>query len=397
MNYQVLEFLACTTTLSSADLLRFCYWLRCSCFFYSAPCSAATFELSKSKEITVRQILTWWSHDPTGYHPSVGLLIENTSGRDLSRTQIRFQARFFDLQTANVQLGRAESIGNFQPNRVKIIKLHGSRPHELPLSKDYWPTIECRVMCRVGDVDDTGTLNLFLTKVEKIAMSDDEADEKLRTFQGTTVVPYSDESKKTKVKDTKPMRATAGTLENSINRPDISAVRKAELTKLLLRPKLPTLGADFYDFEQAFRRPVDTENEESGWTWARFAPSEDGPEFIVGSKGQGKVDIILALVSANSVSQESQLVTLASMLSGKTKLVGPRHSVRYLPTGRIQIGSLTAPGCKGSIIYPRSKDGGFIVQLSRLSEEIDKTLASQIRRVPMLSFYGSYANIDTSN
>ncbi|MBC7999793.1 MAG: hypothetical protein IAF58_17700 [Leptolyngbya sp.] len=385
---------------------------------------------STQGKITPRSVLTWWSHDATGYHPSLALLIENSTGRDLSNTSIRFQGRFLDLRNGYTQVARDEWDGQYQRNQQKFLKLRGPTPYELPIDKDQWPRIECKVMSRIGSVSDEGTQDLVVTRIERITMTDDEAMEKLRQDQGRRLSTTRQASpisppvapkrppKETKKEHPAPLVATAGSLNggsfssgapinersSTIKPVTATLARASGLNKLLNQGNFAGLGDDFYQFEQAFKRPKDTDARDPNWTWARFVPDADGVELLVGSKGRtGKADVIVAVIPAFLVSQEAQVVNLAQLLYKKNKsekLRGPQNSVRYLPTGRLQVGVLQGSNCKGAIFHPRGQtgnDNNYILQLSRLSDDLDNLLAAQCRRVPMLSVYQGFAGIQTDD
>ena len=376
-------------------------------------------EVRSSARLQAHSVLTWWSHDATGYHPALGLLIENSSPRDLSGTLIRFQGRFLDLRNGYTQVAREEFDGEFHRNQQRFIKLRGPTPYELPIDKDQWPRIECKVMCRVGTVGDESTQDLVVSRIDKITMTDEEAMEKLRQDQGRRVIRAGTpndsgrkprESRETKREPVKPLVATAGSLNH--DRPGngrpapvpAPGQPRGGLNRLLSQGNFAGLGDDFFAFEQSFKRPRDTDARDPSWTWARFVPDADGVEIIVGSKGRtGKADIIVAVVPSFLVSQESQVVTLAQLLYKRhktDKLRGPQMSVRYLPSGRAQVGTLSGTGCRGAIFYPRGtagNDNNYLIQLSRLPEDLDNLLSAQTKRVPMLQVYSPFAGIDTSN
>jgi hypothetical protein len=367
------------------------------------------------QKIQAQSVLTWWSHDATGYHPAVGLILENSSPRDLSGTLVRFQGRFLDLRNGYTQVAREEWDGEFHRNQQRFLKMRGPTPYELPIDKDQWPRIECKVMCRVGTVGDEATQDLVVTRIDKITMTDEEAMEKLRQDQGRRIVARKEPAfqseptrkpKEARREPVKPLVATAGTL--SPDRPGASKVQgvapRAGLNRLLTQTNFAGLGDDFFAFEQAFKRPRETDPKDPAWTWARFVPDADGVEIIVGSKGRtGKADIVVAVVPSFLVSQDSQVVTLAQLLYKKHKtdrLKGPQYSVRYLPSGRIQVGTLSGAGCRGAIFFPRGQVGhenNYLIQLSRLPDDLDNLLSAQAKRVPMLSVYSAFAGIDTSN
>ncbi len=259
-------------------------------------------------KIQAQSVLTWWSHDATGYHPAVGLILENSSPKDLSGTLIRYQARFLDLRNGYTQVAREEWDGEFHRNQQRFLKMRGPTPYELPIDKDQWPRIECKVMCRVGTVGDEATQDLVVTRIDKITMTDEEAMEKLRQDQGRRITrqpsfqaesPTPRKPKETKRDPVKPLVATAGSLAG--DRPGFSKApppaNRVGLNRLLAQTPFAGLGDDFFAFEQAFKRPRETDAKDAAFTWARFVPDADGVEIIVGSKGRtGKADIIVATV-----------------------------------------------------------------------------------------------------
>ncbi|HEY9788092.1 MAG TPA: hypothetical protein V6D17_22075, partial [Candidatus Obscuribacterales bacterium] len=304
-------------------------------------------ERNAGNHLTPVSLITWWSHDATGYHPSIAMWVENSTGRDLSGVLIRFQARFFDLRNGYTQIGRAELETDFRRNQQRFVKMTGPVPSELPIDKNQWPKIECKVMCRIGNVSDEGTQDLIVTRIKSITMSDEEAELKLSQDVGRYTVrqapPYKAEAPKKKhdhhqppPEPEKPLVATAGALHGK--QPFKPPSFRTGLARLLaMGPALPGLGDDFFDFEQVFRRPRETDARDPQWTWARFTPEDASDlDVIVGSKGRtGKADILIAVVPASEVQNDGQIVALAQQFyqrkSKSDKLKGPQYSVRYVP------------------------------------------------------------------
>jgi hypothetical protein len=62
------------------------------------------------------------------------------------------------------------------PNRkIVYVLLKGKQSYELAQDVNDWPVLECKVMCRVGEVEDEGTQTLLITKVDTITMTDEDA------------------------------------------------------------------------------------------------------------------------------------------------------------------------------------------------------------------------------
>lgn len=119
--------------------------------------------------------VTWWSLDNRGYHPAILVKIQNISGRDLTGKQLQFQARFIDTRSGATTVGRSESKQAFPKNKLIYILLKGKDAYDLSNNIDEWPSFECKLMCRVGDVSHEGTQTLLVSKVELLAMTDEDA------------------------------------------------------------------------------------------------------------------------------------------------------------------------------------------------------------------------------
>lgn len=127
------------------------------------------------KDLDALGYITWWSHDSNGYRPTILVKIQNTSNEDLTGELIRFQARFLDLRYGSVTVGRTEVHQDFGKGKVLYVLLKGRDATELSGDANEWPLLECKVMCRVGEVEDEGTQTLLITKVDAITMTDDDA------------------------------------------------------------------------------------------------------------------------------------------------------------------------------------------------------------------------------
>jgi hypothetical protein len=151
-----------------------------ACILNQSPANA-----SPQNQLKIVNYITWWSLDPAGYHPAVLIKVENNSGQDLTGQEIHFQGRFLNLRTTDITVARKDSRCDFIPHQRILVWLIAPDAYELPINSEEWPLLECKVMCRVGDVGDEGTQTLVITQVEKVAMSSDEARqglEKLREY-----------------------------------------------------------------------------------------------------------------------------------------------------------------------------------------------------------------------
>lgn len=132
-------------------------------------------EVHHADRLHVLSAVTWWSLDNRGYHPAVLVKIQNLSGHDLTAKQLQFQARFLDTRTGANTIGRSEVRQSFPKNKLIYILLKGKDAYDLSNNIDEWPPFECKLMCRVGEVGHEGTQTLLVSKVELVAMTDEDA------------------------------------------------------------------------------------------------------------------------------------------------------------------------------------------------------------------------------
>jgi len=378
--------------------------------------------VESAPSITAVGFITWWSHDATGYHPAIMLRLENDSGRDLTGNVLRFQGRFTDLKYGYVTVARKEVRPDFPMGQQIDIFLPGPGSFELPINKNNWPSIECKVMCRVGEVGDEGTQDILITKLDSITMTDEEAEAQLRQrdirrrpqahpqAQEHTVEPKSTTHKQVKEHEhqhevaktkppiaavtapiTAPIRALAATATSLLS----AEKSKTSFSKFAQSTTLPGLGDGFYSFEKSFGQPPkdDTDATDEKWTWAKFPHSDPNLTLYVGSKGHtGKADFIIASVPAIQVSDSTFLFSLARALSGKSKtekLPAPTRSVNYLPTGRVMYESAKAKAYQALVIDPKgheTNDGNYILALSQLQGDLYWQLSDVAKSSAMLKF-----------
>ncbi len=370
-------------------------------------------ENAKTGAVTVLNYATGWTHDAIGYHPALFMLLENSSERDLSNKLIRFQARFTDLHTAEVTIGRADVRRELKPHQQFGVALEGAQGFELPFELHQWPSIEAKAMCRMDSGGDEGTETLTIAKVEPVARTQTEAFESLN--QATSFNPSTRHS-------TAPARSTPTHNRHAqhrkpehVERPLVAAVERfpdksklnehglhhiekhvssrSEVTSalsLLNSKALPGLGDDFYNFEQRFGLPQSFDAKRPDWTWAKYKHSASGIEIIAGAKDRsGKVDVIVMKLPRTSGVDEASLVNASRQMSGKLKtqpLSAPVRSVRYLPSGRLELVSSKSAGYKVVCMTPASGDSenSFILVLTRMPQETDVLLASLVAKTALL-------------
>ena len=356
------------------------------------------------RQLAASAYIAWWSLDAMGYHPAVMVRIENISGRDLSGQPVRFQGRFMDMREGVRTTARKEIRQSLSPYEKVYVFLKGPQAFQLPIDVSVWPPIECKVMCRVGDVDDEGTQTLLETKLEQITMSDDDAYHKVSRMADYSQLPapknYPSTKPRRPASPARPLSATAGSL-NGLGRgkppPTPREDPRSSVAAYAAARVLPGLGDDFYQFEKAYGLPTQTDTKDPGWTWAVFKHASPDMTVVTGSKGTtGKVDFLIVQVPASGVAKESTVVDIGRLMSGRSrgaKIGALSPSVRYLPAGRVQVVAGSAPGYQFAYLPPRGPSGesnSYILILSRVSGAIDALMSEHARRAEVLRPFKGY-------
>jgi len=333
--------------------------------------------------------VTWWYHSAIGYHPAILVVIRNSSGQDLSGVPIRFQARFTNLRdgyvtVAREEIGRGTDLSNVNGKIQMLLK--GPRAFELPIDPELWPHMECKIMCRVGDVEDEATQTILVTKIAAITMSEEDAKDKLAKQLDFTIRRARPKPSNPDAVLEKPLVAMAGSINEKPK-------AKVSLLQFLNSSYMPGLGDDFYTFEKKFGIPVEYDAHSKDWTWARYQNTSPDFSVIVGSRGQtGKADLIVATVPPSQIKGEQQVSELARAISGKfhSETVGPpNHSVRYLPTGRLEFGTLSAKNYRAVYFVPGESGLGtntFVVVVTRIPGNVLNVLRQEAPKAKLLKF-----------
>jgi len=349
--------------------------------------------------------ITWWSHDATGYHPAICLRLENISGQNIIGERLRLQARFTNVRTTDVTVARWDERISLAKNQQRDLTLKGPIPFELSIDENAWPTIECKAMSRLGDVGDSGTQTLAITNLERITMTDDEAEsvlEKqpdLRRVVYSGAPPHAQENNNPRHapidQPIKPLIATAAGL-NSPNSKIPREIKQAN-SKFIPPPSLPSLGDNFYIFEKHFGLPVEIEapntkgeNGKAGLTWASYKPVSTFSQAFVASRNGATADAIILTFPGALNLKEEQISIMAKQLSaeGKSgKLSAFSHSVRYLASGRTEIAEASSPTCRAMIfrVSPSKEEPSKMALLvSRVGGDPEDFLLFNAQKVKML-------------
>lgn len=339
----------------------------------------------KAKNLSVLNYVTGWTLDSAGYHASVFMLIENTSGRDLSGVTIKMQGKFTDIRTLEPSTARLEVRRALKPHQQFSIALVSPKEQELPRDTQYWPVMECKAMARIGDVGDEGTEYLLVTKIDSATATQDDAFQKLNE---TTSYNRSNTSAAARshgktggeyASQTRPLIAKADRLKPL---PAVPAASGAGSKNDIFSVKpLPGLGEDFYSFEKCFGLPVTTDARKKDYTWAKYRHSGSGIDLVVGSKERtGKADIITFVLPRTAVKNDQSLIDQCKLFAGtlhNSKFSSAAKSVRYLPAGRMEMIASAAAGARIlCMALPESHErpASYLVMISRLSSDPDEFL-----------------------
>jgi hypothetical protein len=355
---------------------------------------------SDSDSLVVSNYVAWWAHDDLGYHPAVAFLYQNETGDDIP--EIRFQARFVDIRNNYLSVTR-----DTRPLLPKSYQRHdilmGNESYELSIDTKSWPQIECKILYKAGD--EAESHQLLLARVEQITMTSEEALQKLLAQAPSRRVKAKPVKRKHKVDptpDTSTVNQGQGTApeaplsagsalplsgrDNNNNKNNINST-KSKGTKESNEPKKTTadkkadsgwhfknsagVSDDFFDFEQAYGRPLTYEAAPNKWTWAKYQTQGDLEIYAGAKSGSSKVDVVVALVRSKKPMPESQLIALGKEFIAKYKsqlLGAPVRTVRYLPGGRVQQTSLAAAAFHFTIYATNDSadDNRYYVALSRV-------------------------------
>ncbi|CAN5414088.1 hypothetical protein BH10CYA1_BH10CYA1_01800 [soil metagenome] len=375
----------------------------------STSSSGQDSETNQPKKLAAVNSVPFWAHDATGYHPSLCVRIDNVSGADLTGKVIKMQCRFLDLRLGHVMIARNEKRYELAPNQGVNMIFHGPEPYELPIDQYQWPVVECKLMSRVGDVDDSGTEDLLVQKLDAVTMTDDEAVTALsRGFyqnasskRGRTKQVHRDSPKPEYRKPEAPMsapRALSLAGGGKAQPTAASGDSKPALARFSSQAKIPGIGSEFLEFEQMYGHPVGASLREKSWSWIRYSKQEPPLDVFVGAKGTAsKADLIVVRIPAEVVQSESQVVALAKSMSGKMRgqaLEHPHKAVKYQQLSeqrirRILITNMDSPGYRLCYVTPRGSSGddnNYILILSRFTGDTPSMISELIRKAPMMRF-----------
>lgn len=370
-------------------------------FVLPALCQSALAQADEEhrpRNLRVLNHLTGWSLDSNGYHPAVYMLLENISGRDLSGITIKMQGKFTDIHTMEPSTAKTEVRRALKPHQQFPIALLAPQGYELPRDPNFWPNMDCKVMIRVGTVNDEGTEYLLVTKIDSVTATQEDSFQKLNEVTSydrshhqpassthfpsrhpaASHVPKPSHPTKKPDEPVEPLVATAGKL----GAPPVVPAGKTKF-ELLTDKTVPGLGSDFYDFEKSFGMPAVTDAKKKDFTWARYRHQQSGTDIVIASKERtGKADLIAFMVPKTEAAADQKMMDRLKVFVGankSAKFSGLNKSVRYLPSGRLELATSTAPGLKIMCMsVPESPDhaAGTLVMISRLGLEPDEVLRS---------------------
>jgi hypothetical protein len=379
---------------------------------------------SDSDALVVSNYIAWWAHDDLGYHPAVAFLYQNETGDEIP-DQIRFQARFMDIRNNYLSVTRSDIRPLLQKGAQRHDTLVGNESYELSIDTKSWPQIECKILYKIGDESEAH--QLLIARVEQITMTGEEAVQRLLSAPSRRVKSKTVKHKRKtdQVGDTStvnqdqtappasqevPLSAgsalslTAKGNSNSSTKnkdaKDNKDTKDREAKKVTVDRKIESgwhfknaagVSDDFFDFEQAYGRPVTYEAAPNKWTWVKYQAQSDIEIYAGAKPGSSKADIVIAFVKSKKPLPEGQLIALGKEFISKYKsqlLGAPVRTVRYLPGGRVQQTSLSASSFHFNIYSTNdpTDDNRYYVALSRVPGSSDLILLEQAKKSKLLRF-----------
>jgi len=358
----------------------------------------------EKNSFTVLGCFTWWSHDAVGYHPSMYLFLENTTGHPVGGAEIPFQGRFTDLRSGEVTVAREYKRAPVRNHDRFAILLRGPRSYELPIDSSLWPSIECKAMCRLTDAED-----LYIGHLASVTMTDEDAQAQLVAQAGRNPL-LSKGNRDADLSLPRLQMQDSDQTANEINVADTSLGKKYNAKskhKVVAKPiapeentkkssdntlpkHFPALGDDFYVFDKLYGNA--TEFQASGGidnlTWTHYKSSSLVKDIYAGSRKNNKADVIIITISG--VLKDKNLLLLAKQLAHCKKsepIASFTHSVAYLSSGRSEIMTTAIRECKilSSKIHNANNTSTVLV-VSRLSGDLEVALTNYSQRVPFLKF-----------
>jgi hypothetical protein len=151
------------------------------------------------------------------------------------------------------------------------------------------------------------------------------------------------------------------------------------------------LGDDFFDFEQSFGRPVTFDPTSGKYTWAKYARPNDVEVYVGARQPTSKADVVVAVVNTPKLLPEASLAQMGKDFAGKMKgqpLSNATRTVKYLPSGRVQITTFTGSAYHFSIYMTTdaSEVNHYYLILTRLQSNLESVIGDQARRSKLIHF-----------
>ena len=390
---------------------------------------------NRPSRIIVPAFVTYWSHDALGYHPSICMTLENKSSTNLVGEPIQLQAQFRVIAEGILSIARWQTSFDSIGGKEQInTEAHSKRAFELPLDRESWPLVECKIVAKIGRGDRAEAETLLITRIDSAAMSEDDARSQLNMVLGRKRLAEAKSAQARKLagpflsKKTSPTSAR-GAINNPASAPvqaappppkipekPMSAVAKSlpgfgppekpqahpanqaaatedKLAQFAKSSDRPGLGDDFYLFEKSYSMPQATDLKDPGWVWASYRPrSMQDIQIFAGSKGRtGKADVVVAIVPIASDKTLDDLVlgNAAKSLSGKFKneKTSPlEHSVRYTSGGRVELLNLSAQSYRATFFKAVvNGQSSQVVAVSRIPGSLSELLKDAGRKTDLVS------------
>lgn len=129
--------------------------------------------------IRVTDFKTWWSQDALGFSPTVAVLVENQSEKDLSWILIQFQGQFSKGLVPPLQIARYELSETFPKKQKKVVRLKSPYKYALAIDRESPPPIDFKVLAKVLTSKDVDASTILTGSVTQVVLNDSIAIKEL--------------------------------------------------------------------------------------------------------------------------------------------------------------------------------------------------------------------------
>ncbi len=345
-------------------------------------------------KIVATGFVTWWSYDSSGYHPTIMIRLCNVSPVNLSYVPIKFQARFADSRTGQVTVAHQSYCNEFNQKQIAYLKFRGPSAFDLASDVNAWPRLECKVMCRVGEVNDAGTQTLLNTRVDSTILTDDQATNNLSqmpdirsfnqqfSYNGSTLNSGFNDDNGDDSPGLSAQPETMATYQKIQNYQPV-------VNSFLKSVDVPGIDQAFYLYQEKFGKPLHSEFL-GNWTWVQYGYKPLSLNIYAGSKAhKGKVNLLILQIPGYLVPHTPEALQFVKLFTGvysTQELSAPIHHVKYTHAGRVESVTCFASSYSIVIIKPRNQNDYCLIAIGAISADWEASLKNDTQGSNLLSF-----------